>query len=167
MGGARNQRVVDDGGAAEVDVAHRQVGQPGGAGIFLDQPLPLHHQQRQEAEAAGAFGDVELGDLGMRDGRQSEELRGDQQGHGLAHGGILSAFLVRRRRRTVTKADGFQRPPSAPRGYCALMLPCFTTRPHFAISVSIYCPNWSEVMRTAEAPSRSNAAVSSGDFTAS
>ena len=43
------------------------------------------------------------------------------------------------------------------------MLPSFTTRPHFTISFSMYVENSAVVMVTAEAPSRSNAAFSSGD----
>ena len=53
------------------------------------------------------------------------------------------------------------------RCYCAVMLPSFTTRPHFTISFSMYLANSPRLMVTVVAPSRANTSRSSGAFSAS
>src|SRR5690606_41624071 len=55
------RRVVHHGGSAEIDPAHGELVEAGGARVLFDQRVLAHHVERQEADAARAERDADLG----------------------------------------------------------------------------------------------------------
>ena len=61
IGGPGQQRVVHDGRTAQVDPANRDIRDAELGRMFLDELVLLHHEQRQEADAARAGRDADFG----------------------------------------------------------------------------------------------------------
>src|SRR5262249_31785757 len=78
MRGARQQHVVDHRGPAEAHIFDREP-EAHLLRLLLDQLLFLHHDQRQESDAAGALRDAHHVDLGARERRQKDERDGEQR----------------------------------------------------------------------------------------
>ena len=78
VGGARQQQIVDQRGAAELDPLDLEIGHAGLARMALDQALLLHDQLHEEADAAGAARDLDGVGLGQRQ-RRPQQRRGTKQ----------------------------------------------------------------------------------------
>ena len=122
VGRARQQQVVDEGGAPELDPFDLQIGDAALARVALDQALLLHDQQGQEADPAGSARDLDHVGLGQRQRRPQQRgsaKQGKASTHhlpflpcaaplrsgGAARGRIMGEAPGKRKRRTARKGS--------------------------------------------------------------